>query len=227
MQEVELLHRWSPWLVAGQSPWEQVLHLGRKKNYQKNCIIIGSGELVKELHYLQTGKVSFLSANSCGEEKIVWYISQGNLFGEIVFFDGEKSSNYFVSDEDCTVYTFDKRTVMEKILLNYPDILENMLYTLSKKARILTGQINDLSLNTPKMRVYKMLYHLFASTRNKELCVSQQELASLLGIHRVTLNQILVSLKKQGVIQQDSRKRRIIVDNPAGLLRLIEEEQLL
>ena len=225
MPETELSYMWSPWLEAKQYPWEQVLHLGSKKQFVSNCVILESGELVKELYYLQKGTVKFVSINAQGEEKIIWYITAGNVFGEVPFVDGVKSDSYFVTEEDCVVYTFNKQTVMEDILPNHPDIMKNLLYTMSKKVRILTGQINDLSLSTPKMRVYKMLYHLFSTNNNKGLCISQQELASLLGIHRVTLNQILTGLKKQGVIQHDSRKRRIIIARATDLLRLIEQEQ--
>lgn len=225
MEKVELSYKWSPWLEASYFPWEQVLHLGSKKRYTKNCVILGNGEFVKELHYLHRGKVKLVSVNSQGEEKILWYISSGSIFGEVPFVDRNKSYSYFISEEDCIVYTFTRRIVMEKILPNYPDIMMNTLETLTKKVRILTSQINDLTLNTPKIRTYKMLYHLFSTNNNSELCITQQELANLLGIHRVTLNQILVHLKKQGIIQQDSRKKRIIVDKPSELLKLIDQEQ--
>ncbi|WP_427846748.1 helix-turn-helix domain-containing protein [Desulfosporosinus acidiphilus] len=57
------------------------------------------------------------------------------------------------------------------------------------------------------MRVYKTLYHLFSTTNSNEILISQHKLASLLGISRVTLNQILVNLKKENIIQQDNYKR--------------------
>jgi CRP/FNR family cyclic AMP-dependent transcriptional regulator len=94
---------------------------------------------------------------------------------------------------------------------------------MAKKLRLMSRQINDLSLNQPRLRVYKMIYALLS--RNEEIDISQQELADLLGMHRITLNRVISDLKNDGIIKNRENKKGYSLCNPQGLLELIENEQ--
>ncbi|MDO0822732.1 Crp/Fnr family transcriptional regulator [Desulfosporosinus nitroreducens] len=226
MENNEIWYLWSPWLKATNSPWEEVLHLGVKKRFKKNSIILGNGQPVNDLFYLHTGEIKLSSVNSNGEEKPVWYISRGNIFGEVPYFDKAHCYSIFTSVTDSVVYLFNRQVLTKTIIPQYPDIVLNIFNTMASKMRILASQVNDLSLNSPKMRVYKMIYSLVSDPINNVIYSSQQELANLLSIHRVTLNRILVDLKNSGIIQEDISKKRITLINAEELLKLIEAEQV-
>ena len=53
--------------------WEQVLHLGRKKESKHGEVIINAGELVQELCYLQSGIVRMQRTAWDGSEKIIMH----------------------------------------------------------------------------------------------------------------------------------------------------------
>lgn len=224
MDSSEISYTWSPWLNQNQSSWENVLHLGVKKQFKKNSVVIGNGEPVNNLYYLQKGKIKVVSTTCLGREKPIWYISSGNIFGEVPFLDGGLCYTVFSCLEDCTVYAFSREVFSKEIFLQHPEVMMSILATLSIKTRNLLSQINDLCLNSPKMRVCKMLYYLNLSSSGNQIEISQQELGDMLGIHRVTLNHILNDLKSKGIISKKTCKKKIIVENCEELLEEINIE---
>lgn len=221
----DISYLWSPWLRPTNSPWKEILHLGVKKRFKKNSIILGNGQPVNDLYYLHAGEIKLSSVSANGEEKPIWYICSGNIFGEVPYFDKVDCYSVFTSLTDCIIYTFNRQLLTETIIPQYPHIVMNIFETMANKLRIVSSQINDLSLNPPKIRVYKLIYSLALDPNNNIIHNSQQELADLLGIHRVTLNRILVDLKIKGILQEDISKKRITLLNPVGLLELIAAEQ--
>lgn len=224
MDGSKISYTWSPWLNEVQSPWENVLHLGVKRQFKKNSVILGNSEGVNDLYYLHEGKIKVISTTSLGREKPIWYISSGNIFGEVPFLDGGLCYNVFMCIEDCIVYTFSRDVFSEKLIPQYPDVIKNTFGIMALKLRNLSAQINDICLNSPKMRVCKMLYFL-DSTNNGVLEVSQKELGDVLGIHRVTLNHILNELKDKGIIEPQKYKKRINVLDVDKLLDQIKLEE--
>ncbi|TGE34367.1 Crp/Fnr family transcriptional regulator [Desulfosporosinus sp. Sb-LF] len=217
-------YTWSPWLNQIQSPWEKVLHLGVKRQFKKNSVVLGNAQRVNDLYYLYKGKIKVVSTTSLGREKPIWYISSGNIFGEVPFLDGDLCYNIFTCQEDCIVFTFSREVFSGKIIPQYPEVIKSVFGSMALKMRNLSAQINDVCLNSPKMRVYKMLYFLNPSN-NGVLEVSQKELGDLLGIHRVTLNQILNDLKDKGIIEPQKCKKRFNVLDIEKLLDQIKLEE--
>jgi CRP-like cAMP-binding protein len=224
MDSSEIFYTWSPWLSQIQSPWENVLHLGIKRQFKKNSVVLGNGQGVNDLYYLHDGKIKVVSTTCLGREKPIWYISKGNIFGEVPFLDGGLCYNVFSCLEDCIVYTFSREVFLEQIIPQHPEVIKNVFSIMALKMRNLSAQINDICLNSPKMRVCKMLFFL-NSTNNGILEVSQKELGEVLGIHRVTLNHILNDLKEKGIIEPQKCKKRICVLNVEKLLEQIRLEE--
>jgi len=222
--ENDILNSWSPWIKTAKFPWEQVLNLALKRQYKKNDIIFWNGQKVNELYYLKEGEIKMVYLNSEGGKKSVWYIESGNVFGETSFFLRNESSLLVTCERDSIVYVFDRKVVMD-VFLHNSDIIIDMLTRMAGKIQTLSRQIYDLTLNSPKMRLYRLLYFMVMTRPDNIMNISQQDLADLLGIHRITVNKILVTLKNGGIIEHDIKRKRIVISNPEKLLELIEKEQ--
>ncbi|MGC7870855.1 Crp/Fnr family transcriptional regulator [Desulfosporosinus sp. SYSU MS00001] len=222
--EDEISNFWSPWVATTTFSWEKVLGFASKRQYKKNDIILWNGQIVDELYYLNEGQIKMSYLNFEGEKKSVWYIESGNIFGEAPFFLGRECSMLISCERDSIVYAFDRKAIME-IILHNSEIMVDMLTRMASKIQTLTRQIYDLSLNSPKMRLYRMLYFMTKTRPGNTANISQQDLADLLGLHRVTVNKLLVALKNDGIIEHDIKRKRIVVSNPSILLELIEKEQ--
>ncbi len=219
-------HFCSPWISAKNAAWEKVLHLGQKHSYNKGNIIFGGNQpAVEQLYYLYSGTVKFYGASPDGNEKIIWYLERGNIFGEVPFFEGKVTENVFVATEKCVVYTFSRQCFNGEILPKYPDLVTNLLYSMANKIRVVTLHASDLA--ALPSRVCKVLICLVdrgngggpegmaVGTKG----ITQQELACILGVHRVTLNNAIAQLKQEGIIGHMS-KNRLVINNYARLLAL-------
>jgi CRP-like cAMP-binding protein len=125
----------------------------------------------------------------------------------------------FLVIEDCTIYTFSRQCIYEEVLPKHPELVMNLVESLAHKLRIVVMQSSDL--DCLPSRVCKMLVYLSEregrkiENSSKVVCpkgICQQELASLMGIHRVTLNTVIAQLKKEGVVETISKKALVISD---------------
>lgn len=218
MPEEHIANLCSPWIQSKNTIWEQVLHLGRKCTYNKGNIVAGNGDEIDCLYYLYKGRLKMSKINSAGTEKILWYLDEGNLFGEVPFLDKKPMDSTFTANTPCEVYIFTRQCVQEEIIVKYPALVLNLLESLANKARVFSTQASDIATligRVSKVLIYVIEREYVDKTTGRIECsrgISQQELASILGVHRVTLNHAISQLKKNGIVEEMTKKRLIISD---------------
>jgi len=179
------------------SSWRSILSLARQSRRVK-------GEYVRqgeELLFLERGRVRLTYQNRDGAEKILWHISAGCLFGEVPFFDPIENEAVFTCISDCVIYAFSAQTV-ERVCKERPDLLLNLLRSMSRKMRIMSYHASSLYLDDVLVRICKFLAQRLVPDSNPltaKLGVSRQEMASLLGIHRVSLYKALRHQEERGL----------------------------
>ena len=153
-----------------------------------------------------------------GREKILMSMRSGTVTGETPFFDEVPARSSIVAGTDCVVYAFSHHCVMYEIFPNYPELTLALLHSLASKVRVLCNQSVSLSLEGLPPRICRLL-HLRLRHGGQGLPdprilpgLNQQELASLLGVHRVTLNKTLRELERESVLGPYSRDEVYIVD---------------
>ncbi|HCU67665.1 MAG TPA: Crp/Fnr family transcriptional regulator [Desulfomicrobium sp.] len=198
--------------------WRRVLSQGRRMKFAKGTHISSYGADAGTLYYLERGEIWLTRSTMDGREKIIWAIGPDSLFGETPFFDELPARSAMVAAVDCTVYAFARQCVLSQILPAHPDLMLALFKSLALKVRVLSNQAVSLSLDDLPSRICKYL-HLRQKDDISEkapLVVSpglnQQDLANLLGVHRVTLNKSLRELEKSGVLGPYSRDEVYILD---------------
>jgi len=179
--------------------WRFVLHLGRQSRHAK-------GEYLPEkgLLFLDRGKVSLVVQNQDGAEKILWYIHEGCIFGEVAFFDPlppEGDEGDLLCVTDCVIYTFSRQAV-ERIGKEQPELLINLFHSMARKLRIASYHASSLYLDDGLARVCKFLSHrLVPGSRplTAKIGISRQEMASLIGMHRISLYRVLRQQEEEGL----------------------------
>lgn len=212
---------YSPWIYAQNKLWESVLELGQKHVYEKGAIVLGGGKPVDYLYYLHAGRIKFSKLTADGDEKILWYINKENIFGAAPFFDRRPirdMCNMLTALEDCEVYTFSRECFSKEIVVKYPELLENLIQSMAYKIFLGLNRGGDLS-SLPS-RICKVLRYVIqreqgtgaADKKIRSKGISQQELADILGVHRVTLNNAISQLKREGIIEHISKRSLVIND---------------
>jgi CRP-like cAMP-binding protein len=209
------------WVPARNEAWKNVLHLGVRHAYGKNDIIIDSGHHVNNLYYIAKGQVRLSRVNTEGLEKILWFVSEGMIFGETPFFDGSPAFSMHCSVGESVIYSFSREVVYGEIASQYPEIWQDLLSSLASKVRTLSNQICNLSLADLKSQVCRFIFQVREKDFDSEgkygrvvvrANTSQQELANVLGVHRVSISKVLGQLKREGVIEKYSKKEIIVAE---------------
>ncbi len=180
--------------------WRDILHLGVRKKYKK-------GEAIPQgdhLFFLEKGAVRLTHNTREGKEKILWYIRSGCVFGETPFFDPmpSTSESIHLCTTPCIIYLFSKECVATTLATQYPSLLLDLLPSLARKVRILSNQASSLYLDDVVIRTCKFLAQRIVPKSDPpivQLNISRQEMASLLGIHRITLFKIFKQLEECGI----------------------------
>jgi len=179
------------------APWRSVLYLARRFAWAKGHEV----QFRNRLYFLEKGRVRLTHQSLEGMEKILWYIHEGCIFGETPFLDPMPLESFFTCATDCVVYGFSKES-FDVISRERPDLVSNLLLSMSRKLRILSNQASSLYVDNLLVRVCKfMAQHLEPDSHplTANLGISRQEMASLLGVHRVSLYKVLKQQEEEGL----------------------------
>lgn len=198
--------------------WSQVLHLGTPVSFPARTFISSSGVSGREscngMYFIKRGRVRLSSLSMSGQEKVMLYMSKNVLFNEIPML--VYSYDYvFTCMEHTEAVFWPKRFLDEKLAREKPELIFNLLESLSRKSQSFYVQLSAQRNYSTFGNVCRTLYSMHLFNRVKGAIVpqlTQQEVAAFLGIHRSSLHKALTRLKDEGVIGQYSRKQLSVFD---------------
>ncbi|MFZ5644358.1 MAG: Crp/Fnr family transcriptional regulator [Bacillota bacterium] len=183
--------------------------------YQKGRIIFVEDEPGEAVFFLREGRVKISKQTEDGREQILHFIHPGEMFAEVVLFDGGNYPATAEAVEDSRIGMI-RNSDMERMALNNPGIALGILKIMSRRLRMAQKQINDLALMDTSRRMASTLLFLVAEQGvpgengiTIDMSLTNQDLANMIGTSRETANRILSDLRKQKAIQV--KNRQIIV----------------
>lgn len=202
--------------------WETILELSKKKMVKSGSILLHAGEDVDEFHILYKGQVKTTVLTADGTEKTIYFINAPSIYGEVPFVHSQPNRFIMSASKDCEVYSFSRATFYNQ-LLHHPQILLYIMRLFAQKERALTVRMEDMVLSTPITRITKlfsaMAYHNGTKTMNGEYLVqtslTHQEIANIVGLHRVTVTNIIKKLSREGIMQK--KKNQLIINDMDSL----------
>lgn len=184
---------------------EQLAEIARLilyRRYQKGRIIFMEGEPGEAIFLLTSGRVKIYKQDEEGREQILHYISPGEIFAEVVLFDGGAYPANAGVVEDSEIGLI-KNSDMDALIMGHPEIALSMLKIMSRRLRFSQHQIMELALKDTTRRTAGILLQL-ALEHGKPtdrgllipLNLTNQELASIVGTSRETVNRILGEFRR-------------------------------
>lgn len=159
-----------------------------------------------------TGRVKIFKLSFEGKEQILHIFGPGEPFGEVPVFTGQHYPANAEAMEESRIFFFPRESFIE-LISNNPSIALNMLAVLSLRLHRFTRLIDDLSLKEVPGRLSAYLLYLSEQgkgTSDLELTITKTQLASLLGTIPETLSRIFGRLSKEGLIELDGPRIRIM-----------------
>lgn len=194
--------------------------------YARGATIFHQGSSGDVLHLIVRGQVRIYTTSQLGQELSVKIFRDGDFFGELALLDGQPRSASAVAMRPTTTLTL-HRDAFRQAIGTMPDIAVTVLEELSARLRHTNIYIEYLASQSAPQRVVRTLLDLAdqhgVSERGAtriDLHLTQDDLASLAGTTRETVNRVLSGLRDQGLIQVE--RGRLSMLNLPELTRSFE-----
>lgn len=185
-----------------------IKQIAAEKKVNKGEAIFSEGDEGKGFYVVLEGRVKIYKVSAEGKEQILHIFGQGQPFGEVPVFAGQKFPANAQAISKGRVLFF-PRTAFVTLITENPSLSLNMLAVMASKLREFSVQIENLSLKEIPARLASYLIYLAEEQQSGEavtLGISKGQLASMLGTIPETLSRIFAKLSGQGLINVQGPK---------------------
>ena len=173
--------------------------------FDKGRSIYRQGDNAECFYYLKKGRVRIFLASENGTEKTLSVIGKGSILGEAAFFDGQNrmsSASAVVKSELVSV----NKSILTDIIRREPRTAFEIFRLQAQTIRMLSSQIDGMTFQTAKSRIAQFLLRSAEDT----ISVTHEEIASIVGVSRVTVSKILSSLAEEGIVATGYQQIRLM-----------------
>jgi CRP/FNR family transcriptional regulator/CRP/FNR family cyclic AMP-dependent transcriptional regulator len=201
-------------LFAGLSDEEvhELITLARRRVFRSGEVIFHRDDPGQMLYIIKEGKVKICLNSPDGQEISLVVFGKGECFGELALLDGLPRSADAIAMERVECYTL-QRSDFHNAIIKQPSIAIQVLAVLSKRLRNTDQQVEDLIFLDVYGRVAKTLLGLADAHGVKvddgtriEVRLTQQELASMVGASRESVNKVLGYFTDKKYLSTDRHK---------------------
>lgn len=182
---------------------------GEKRSFRKNEQII-----IREKRFIAVvtnGSVKRSFYNSNGDEKYLYYLKPGEIFGEEEYFEGVADCFINTAIQNTDISIIHSREV-EKLLDFNADIYRFIIHSLVRKYRISITQMVNICFNDSTQKVADTLIRLWTQskeigTNNEKIVINltHQDIADIIGCSRITVTRTLKKFKQENIITSENR----------------------
>ena len=203
----------------------ELIAVAKRRIFRNGEVIFHREDPGQVLYVIKEGKVKISLISPEGQEISLVVFGKGECFGEFAILDGLPRSADAVALERVECYTL-QRSDFHKAIMKNPKIAIQVLEVLSKRLRTTDQMIEDLIFLDVYGRVAKKLLDLADTHGTKvdngiriDVRLTQQELASMVGASRESVNKVMGYFTDKDFISTD--KHRITLHRIVELKRRI------
>lgn len=188
---------------------EEIALICRPQHRAPREVLFLKGDPGDGLYAIRRGLVRIGTTNLLGQQMTVNLLGAGDIFGEIALLDGRSRTADAVVMEDTEMFFLPRRDFL-KLLSSDPAISLQLIELLCARLRNVLERIEETTFLPAATRLARRILTL-AIDYGTEVRATQDELASLSGITRETVNRQLQRWKRMGVLSL-GRERLVIHD---------------
>jgi CRP/FNR family transcriptional regulator, cyclic AMP receptor protein len=203
-----MTNRWFASLLPQQQT--ALLGAGRRIMLRDGQLFATQGHAVRKRRdgfaVLISGLLKISSSSPSGREAILSYVRPGQWFGELAVLDGGGRERDIASMGNSEMLVIEHETMQE--LLSSAQLARQITQLLASRARTWLSLVEDFTLRSSLARTARRLVMLayddepHNSKPHSSLDVSQDALASMLGMTRQSVASQLRELSARGAIEQ-------------------------
>jgi len=209
------------WIFENLAPEElkTLVDGAMRKVFDRGQTIFFQGEPADKMFLIKAGRVKLSKVTEDGAEITLDMRKGGDFIGEAML---SEETDYPVTAwcmEKTLICGFSKRG-FEEIVVKHPNIGLQVIRNLSQRIAWLTSRVGDLSITNLEERLHRVLLNVAREhgARQPHAMVIQfplthEDLAFLVGAHRVSITRAMKNLRESGKIIQEG-KRLLVPLNP-------------
>lgn len=187
-----------------------------RKSFRQGDIIFSKGDPGLTLYIIVSGMVKIALPSEDGGEALLAILVPGEFFGELSLFDGQPRSASAVAMAPTETVVLHREEFLS-FIKEHPSVVLPILSVLSTRLRGADDVISDCVFLDIPARVAKKLVELSETFGHDvedgveiDLRLRQQELASMVGTTRESVNRALSLLESSGAIRLDRQKITVL-----------------
>lgn len=188
---------------------EEIALICRPQHVAAREVLFLKGDPGDGLYAIRRGLIRIGTTNVLGQQMTVNLLGGGDIFGEIALLDGRSRTADAIAMEDTEVFFLPRRDFL-KLLAGDPAISVQLIELLCARLRNVLERMEETTFLPAATRLARRILTL-AIDYGTEVRATQDELASLTGITRETVNRQLQRWKQMGVLSL-GRERLVIHD---------------
>ena len=185
------------------------------KRLTKGDIIYHQGDRAESFYYLKKGRVRVYMTSPDGVEKTLSTATHGEILGEAAFFDKMprvSSASALTSTELVAI----NESKLVTLIKESPQLALELLEIQATRIRQLSTQIDAMTFLQADGRIAQLLLQSAHIEDGKQtVSLTHEEIASTVGVSRVTVSNILNDFAKKGYVK--TKYRKVVVVNTDAL----------
>jgi CRP/FNR family transcriptional regulator, cyclic AMP receptor protein len=190
-------------LFRGLAPatLDQIARLSVRRGYEPDAVIFSQSDPGDALFGVITGRVRISTISAGGREVFLNIMEPGDTFGEIALLDGRPRTARASTMSGSELFSVSREPFLE-LLARDPALTDHLLRLLCARLRWVSEFAEESALLSVPARLARRLLalgklHGHETSAGIELKISQDEVASFLGLSRQIINQHLQDWKEQ------------------------------
>ena len=193
---------------------------------RKKTQIWNSGEMANRIFLVRSGVVKVSKISDEGRELTLHFHTKDDLFGEAAALAHGAHESIAEAYEDVVLYGL-PLPVLKEVMMRHPQLMFRISAIISQRRRKLENRIGALLFKTAHARLASLFLDLVESFGVRDsrgvivnLKLTHKEMASLIGATRETVSFAILDLRRDGLIQTESK--RVVILDEEGLRALIK-----
>jgi len=210
------------WRLLDGVPDEEVQHLmsvARRRTFTRNEVVFHQGDPADSMHMIRRGRFGVRIRTPVGDVATIAIIGAGDAFGELALVGDETDRSATVVSLERSETVSISRPDLERLRHDQPQVNDLLVKLLAARIRRTNELLAEaLYVSADKRVVHRLreLAELYSRDGGEQVIpLTQEEIATLAGTSRATVNRVLRAAEKAGALTL-TRGRTTVVD-PARL----------
>ena len=182
------------------------------RRFDRGVVLFHEGEAGGSLHVLMRGRVAIRATTPDGDTVTLNVIGPGAAFGELSLLDSATTRTASVQAIEPVQTLVLQRTDFDRLRRTYPSVDRLLVEYLAAQVRRLSERLTEALCFEARTRVLRRLLDLDAVFDGGPVPVTQEEISTMAGTTRPTVNRVMQDLAEAGIIEL-GRGRFIVIDS--------------